>query len=87
VSAGLAVGLILAGISVAAGLVYVFRARTARDRVLAVLGVWFTVLLWGGPLMLWSCGENDCGALVPGYWVALALSAVALAVSLRAGRT
>jgi hypothetical protein len=82
-SAGLAVAVLLAGGSVAAGLYYVWRARNGRERLAAAAGVLYTVLLWGGLATLWQCGEDDCGALVPIYWISLALSAMALALLLR----
>jgi hypothetical protein len=74
---------ILAGVSIAAGLYYVYRAGSPRERLAAGAGVLYTVLLWGGIATLWRCGEKDCGVLVPVYWISLALSVVALVLLLR----
>lgn len=86
-NSALTVLVILAAVSVAVGLVYVVRARTRRERLTATTGVLLTVLIWGGPATLWQCGEDDCRGLVPGYFVALGLTVVALVALSWGGRT
>jgi hypothetical protein len=72
------VALVVAVGAVAAGLVMAVRARTWRNRSAAVVVPVLALLLFGGPLLLWPCGENGCGAIVPIYWVALGAVLVAL---------
>jgi hypothetical protein len=86
VNAALVALVVLASVSVAAGLVYVIRARTRHERATAAAGVLLTVLVWGGPALLWQCGEDDCGPLKPAYWVALAMTAGVLVTLLWRGR-
>jgi hypothetical protein len=70
--------LIVVGVLVALGLVLTARAPTWRERAVGLAATALPVLLLGGPLWLSPCGENDCGPIMPVYWVALVATLVAL---------
>jgi hypothetical protein len=70
--------LVVVGCLVVVGAVLTFRAPTPRERAAGVAATLLPVLLLGGPALLWPCGENGCGPLLPAYYALLAIDGAAL---------
>ena len=68
------------------GIVLAIRARTWHERVAALALGAINLLFFGGWVVLWPCGENDCGPIMPIYWSLLGAAAIALVVALWGGR-
>ena len=71
----IALGAVMALVAVVA----LVRARDALERLSALAALVLTILVFGGPAVLWPCGENDCGGLLTLYWIALGATAAAMA--------
>jgi hypothetical protein len=81
-----AIPLVIGAVLAAVALVLAARARTWRDRIAGVALAVLNLLLFGGPVLLWPCGEGDCGPVYPIYGGLLAVTLVVLVASLWAGR-
>jgi CHASE2 domain-containing sensor protein len=68
------------------GVVLAVRASTWHERLAYLALGAINVLFLGAAVLLWPCGENDCGPVVPIYESAFVLALVAFAVAVVAGR-